>query len=397
MMFLGLAIHVSSLNYTGKQTANIKKDATEDIVVNDCTFINIGTTTSDSPIFIYGTLSTVSVNLTNNMFQDCQAGQGGAFSLTGSYQLNLMMNAVWRCSVDNNKQGAIGLVWVENSTITYLSAVQCQRGAKNLYVQGRPMISYVNMSTCNSAKGMYRYSYGNLYVENAARSFRIVFCNFEKNYSPDSTIYIKDCKSIRFDHSNIIANEVSDWSIVLAEGSDTVITILSSVFQKNILGSAKLFDGYSGLIMVAQCEIDVLTITNTVSTFTNTIVDNATPIAIDFYATGKIQAKKTYTYTAQTTQRTEKSAAAIEGNKQKGKDETDVFRLVIYTVIGFLVVFIIYVVAISVWSTKKSSRFRHHNSDESYTEQLAIETVVSESESSNNNQAPAQPPSDEAV
>lgn len=365
-MFALFGIFLTNITYSGPQTQPVYVDVTnqkDGILITDCTFRNIGNAGSKTAIEIVGNFA-FSVNITTNFFDSCTGTKAGAISAEGNYNLKIYKNAAYRCRGGNWKTGAVSFINVQAPIINYLSAYQCQGGAKNIHIAGAPIISFMNLTNSNADKGNEGYSYGNLFVGYAKKSFLINFCNFQENYSPCATIFIKDSKNARIGNTNIYNNEIYDYGIVISSGSGNFVSLMSCVLQKNRGHAPLLETWYGGSIMIVNSVIDVLTTKGSVQSLSNTMSFNMPTIDIAFYATAKVQAKNTYRETTEPRRTKEKVAAAVEAKAQKGVDESDVLKNMLYVSIVILAVFVVYIVFISIWSARHNAQHSHHHHSE---------------------------------
>ena len=109
-MFFTLIYNIASENYTGPQSAALNIAMSQDIVINKCQFIKVGSASGPGPITLYGTSEGSWANITTNYFESCIGNRGSSFALSGTFKPYFYRNAIYKSTIGAAQDSVIGYV-----------------------------------------------------------------------------------------------------------------------------------------------------------------------------------------------------------------------------------------------------------------------------------------------
>ncbi|EAY12451.1 hypothetical protein TVAG_128650 [Trichomonas vaginalis G3] len=245
--------------YEGRQNSAIKLTADQEYNFLECQFIELGSESTESSLYLTGGSSNPSVFILATTFYKCLSKQGGSMSLYGTMNLHILLCCISECQVPSSNIGAIAHVELKqsNPTIEYVTASQCSKGQYSFNLLTSPILKNANLSK-NAPD--HSTAYGVIYMDNNDKEFSYGYkmCNFIENTSPYSINYFYHTHTFTIEHSNYIKNNVASYSIVYAK-YNWEFTITNCIFADNIHDNSYLVERHWTLssykVTVKNCQI----------------------------------------------------------------------------------------------------------------------------------------------
>lgn len=139
-----------SKEYNGIIENKINEACNGNYIFYECIFRNLGTYDSSSALYLHDGQNSQSVTLYHTTFDSCKANQGGAFSFTGNYNLQVMFVCIYKTSTNDKA----GLWYVEMNTQPQFEYVSCFDSTTlcqtSLFGSKGPSIKNMNVSKCSA-------------------------------------------------------------------------------------------------------------------------------------------------------------------------------------------------------------------------------------------------------